>query len=149
MRRAQLLLLTAALVTGGFLAHAVASDLTASDPTAGNRDEVILPRWDDMCIGLDVLAQGRPLPTVQYQGRTYLPVPRWGTEYALRVRNDGPRRILAIVSVDGLSVISGKPASEAQTGYIVAARDSIVIKGWRRSLETVAATSSLQWPAGR
>jgi hypothetical protein len=180
MRRARLLLLTGALVTGGFLAlaamqprdgavsearareasvgvkladrseatssgnvHLVAatSELTASDPTGRNPDEVILPRWDGMCVGLDVLVDGRPLRTVQYQGRTYLPVPRWGTEYEIRVRNEGPRRILAIVSVDGLSVINGKPASEAQTGYIVAARNSILIKGWRRNLETVAAFS--------
>jgi hypothetical protein len=118
-----------------------ASELTATEYPPADRDAVIRPRWDAMSVGLEIVVDGRPLRTVQYAGRTYLPVPRWETEYEIRVRNDGPRRILAIVSVDGLSVINGKPASKAQTGYIVAARDSIKIKGWRRNLETVAAIS--------
>jgi hypothetical protein len=127
--------------SGHLYLTAAASELTASDPARRDRDEGIVARWVGMSVGMEILIEGQPLRTVQYAGRTYLPVPRWGTEYEIRVRNDGPRRVLAIVSVDGLSVINGKPASEAQTGYIVAARDSIRIKGWRRNLETVAAFS--------
>jgi hypothetical protein len=44
-----------------------------------------------------------------------------------------------VVSVDGLSVITGQPASEQGPGYLVAPYSHILIKGWRRSLEQVAA----------
>ena len=42
-------------------------------------------------------------------------------------------------SRDGLSVINGRPASEKSVGYLVDARSSITIKGWRRDKDTVAA----------
>jgi hypothetical protein len=94
-----------------------------------------------MRVGLEVLVNNRPLRTVEHAGRTYLPVPRVGAEYEVRVWNQGPRRITAIVSVDGLSVITGQPASETHPGYLVDAHDSILIPGWRRSQDTVAAFS--------
>jgi hypothetical protein len=102
-------------------------------------DEFSLPPSGQMRVGLEILVIGRPLPTISYAGKTYLPIPRLGMEYDIRVWNHGPRRIAAMVSVDGLSVISGKPASEHQTGYLVTPYSSVLIKGWRRSLETVAA----------
>jgi hypothetical protein len=81
----------------------------------------------------------RPVPTVHHQGSTYLPVRRMGAEYQIRVWNHGPRRVTAVVSVDGLSVLNGQPASEDHPGYIVEPRSSIVIDGWRRDRHTVAA----------
>jgi hypothetical protein len=118
-------------------------------PAAANRDqdmgrqrpEYALPPYNRLHVSLDVLADGRPLPTVWHAGKTYLPVPRLGMEYALRVWNHGSRRITAVVSVDGLSVISGQPASADQPGYLVDPRSHILIKGWRRNLEVVAAFS--------
>jgi hypothetical protein len=102
-------------------------------------DDFSLPPLARMRVDLEVLVDGRPVPTVSYAGKTYLPVRRLGTEYEIRVWNHGPRRIAAIVSVDGLSVISGKPASESQPGYLVTPSSHVLIKGWRRSLEAVAA----------
>jgi hypothetical protein len=99
------------------------------------------PYWDTMQVGLEILVDGRPLRTVQHAGRTYLPVSRYGVEYEIRVWNHGPRRIAAIVSVDGLSVLNGQPASESQPGYLVDARGSVLIKGWRQSMDRVAAFS--------
>jgi hypothetical protein len=106
-----------------------------------DRDEFVLPPWDGLRVGLEVLVDGRPLRTVCHKGRTYLPVPRLGVEYEIRVWNQGPRRVTAIVSVDGLSVINGRPASRDHPGYIVAPRSDILIKGWRRDRDTVAAFS--------
>jgi hypothetical protein len=94
-----------------------------------------------MSVTLDVLVDGRPLPTVYHDGRTYLPVPRLGAQYALRVTNHGPRRITALLSVDGLSVITDRPASRSDPGYIVEPYGRIVIEGWRRDRNTVAAFS--------
>jgi hypothetical protein len=108
-------------------------------PPLSEHTEAILPRPGAMRVGLEILVEGKPLRTVVYQGRTYLPVPRVGAEYEIRVWNHGPRRITAIVSVDGLSVINGKPASEASPGYLVDPSGHIVIKGWRRSMDAVAA----------
>lgn len=93
----------------------------------------------EMRVALEVLVEGKPLRTIPHEGKTYLPVPRPGAEYEIRVWNHGSHRVVALVSVDGLSVITGQPASAAQPGYVVAPHSSILIKGWRRSLETVAA----------
>lgn len=108
-------------------------------PTAELSGRVIGPPDGAMRVGLEVLVGGRVMPTVRHEGKTYLPVPRLGLEYTLRVWNHGPRRVAAVLSVDGLSVITGRPASEDGPGYIVDARRGVEIKGWRRSLNTVAA----------
>jgi hypothetical protein len=129
-------LLTGGLALGALLVCATA--LAADEEARGAltwRD----PRPGALHVGLQVLVDSQPLATVAHAGKTYLPVPRWGTEYAIRVSNHGPRRVLAVLSVDGLSVINGRPASAESTGYVVAPSSQIVIRGWRRSLSTVAA----------
>ena len=73
-----------------------------------------------LCVTMDVLVHGRPLRTVFFENKTYLPVPQTGEEYQIRVWHHGPRRVTAVVSVDGLSVITGQPASENDPGYIIA-----------------------------
>jgi hypothetical protein len=103
------------------------------------RKDLILPRPGKMQVALDIVVDGRLLPTVRHAGRIYLPVPRMGEEYQIRVWNHGPVRVAAVVSVDGLSVITGQPASEHAPGYIVAPYSHILIKGWRRNLDQVAA----------
>jgi len=111
------------------------------EPGPGKHRELFLPRQGAMQVGLDILVDSKPLRTVAHHGRTYLPVPQIGTEYQVRVWNNGPRRIAAIVSVDGLSVINGKPASGNSPGYLVDAHSDILIKGWRRDMDRVAAFS--------
>jgi hypothetical protein len=109
------------------------------EPIPMLRGEPVRPWPGPMSVRMDVLVDGQPVQTVSYLGRTYLPVPRRGAEYEIRVSNSGPRRIVAIVSVDGLSVINGQKASENQPGYVVASGSSVTIKGWRRDLDRVAA----------
>jgi hypothetical protein len=92
-----------------------------------------------MQVSMEVLVNGRPVPTIYHAGKTYLPVPSWGTEYQIRIWNHGSKRIAAIVSVDGLSVINGQRASESHPGYLVSPHSSIVIDGWRKSMQEVAA----------
>jgi len=106
----------------------------------GDRSGALVPPLrDNMRVGLEVLVDGLPLTTVWHRGRSYLPVPRLGVEYEIRVSNRGPRRIAAIVSVDGLSVVNGRPASVNSPGYLVDPRREVVIRGWRKDLKTVAA----------
>lgn len=60
------------------------------------------------------------------------------TKFVIEVKNNLYRNILAVVSVDGLSVISGKQASlEHKNGYVISPYSNLKIKGWRTSLENV------------
>ncbi len=63
---------------------------------------------------------------------------REGTDFSLRIRNNSSKRILAIPSVDGLSVMNGKEASYDSSGYIINSHDSLTIDGWRMSNSEVA-----------
>lgn len=104
------------------------------------KPDYLLPKpYSTMRVSMEILVEGVPERTITNQGRLYLPVRRMGTEYEIRVSNHGPRRVTAIVSVDGLSVIRGDPATESHPGYIVEPYGNVVIKGWRRDRETVAA----------
>jgi hypothetical protein len=140
MRRHRVFLLTVVLVVGGLLvaATALGSELNGNDPTPPATKAYIIPR-EGMLVGMDVLVNGRAGRLIAHEGRLYLPVTRMGSEYEIRVTNRGVRRITAIVSVDGLSVITSEPASDLQAGYLVDPYGNIVIKGWRRDSDTVAA----------
>jgi hypothetical protein len=81
---------------------------------------------------------GRVLP-VYYKDGT-----RWiegtpGHEYAIRVRNDNGGRVLAVMSVDGVNVITGEIASPSQSGYVIDAHGGTEIAGWRKSMAGTAA----------
>jgi len=62
-----------------------------------------------------------------------------GHEYAIRIRNESPERVLAVTSVDGVNVVTGDTAAPEQSGYVIATGDSVEIAGWRRSLERTSA----------
>jgi len=78
-------------------------------------------------------SEGRVLPIYWHQGRRYV-VGKPGNEYAIRVRNGGSGRVLAVMSVDGVNVISGDTASPQQSGYVLTPYESADIAGWRKSL---------------
>ena len=82
-------------------------------------------------------ATGRELPVHWHEGRAYV-VGNPGNEYQVVVRNTRGEDLLAVVSVDGVNVLSGQTASAQQGGYIVGSRDRVDIKGWRKSLGEVA-----------
>ena len=84
--------------------------------------------------GMDLRVQvnGRPVREYSQNGSCFVES-RNGTNYTLKVKNDNGFRVMAIVSVDGLDVITGKPAEETNTGYIVDAYSSTEIKGYRIS----------------
>ena len=79
----------------------------------------------------------RALTIHEHEGRLYVAgEPRH--QYELRIRNRSGSRLLAVASVDGVNVISGKTAALHQGGYVLDASDSVAIDGWRKSLEEVA-----------
>src|SRR5580765_5416733 len=47
--------------------------------------------------------------------------------------------VLAVVSVDGVNVITGETAHPSQSGYVLSPRGGLDILGWRKSLSQTAA----------
>lgn len=77
--------------------------------------------------------EGRQLPVYWHEGRAWV-AGKPGNEYALRIRNRGPEEILAVVSVDGVNVVSGETASPQQSGYVVSPWRQFELSGWRKNL---------------
>ena len=82
--------------------------------------------------------EARRLPVYWHQGRAYV-VGKPGNEYQIAVRSRLGEDLLAVVSVDGVNVITGETANPAQSGYVLGARASLDIQGWRKSLSQTAA----------
>ncbi|MBI3375874.1 MAG: hypothetical protein HY017_29500 [Betaproteobacteria bacterium] len=78
----------------------------------------------------------RPLPVYWHEGKAYV-VGRPGNEYQLSVRSRG-EEVLAVVSVDGVNVVTGETAAAQQSGYVLSPGASLDIRGWRKSLERIA-----------
>ncbi|HEY9531701.1 MAG TPA: hypothetical protein VIQ55_09930 [Burkholderiales bacterium] len=81
---------------------------------------------------------GRSLPVYWHEGRAYV-AGKPGNEYRISLRNRQREDLLAVVSVDGINVITGETAHPSQSGYILAPRVRMDIQGWRRSLSQTAA----------
>lgn len=81
---------------------------------------------------VEVLVNGHAIQEYFKDGKHYIEA-RKGNEFSLRIRNNGYQKIVAIPSVDGLSVMNGKSAGKNSEGYIVDGYDSLMIDGWRVS----------------
>jgi len=81
---------------------------------------------------------GNALPTFRKNGRTYL-LGESGQRYNIRVQNPTAQRVEAVVSVDGRDAVSGDPGDYVNgRGYVIPPYGSVLIEGFRRSLEQVA-----------
>lgn len=83
-------------------------------------------------------ASGRTLPVYESGGRWFV-AGKPGNEYQVTVRNRAGGDLLAVVSVDGINVVTGETAAASQSGYVIDRGSAMSIKGWRKSLEKVAA----------
>ena len=54
-------------------------------------------------------------------------------------RGQAGEDLLAVVSVDGVNVITGQTAHPSQSGYVIAPHGHLDMNGWRRSLSQTAA----------
>lgn len=86
---------------------------------------------------VQILVNGNPVKEYYKDGQVYVEG-REGQKYSIKIRNMGYNRILAVPTVDGLSVMDGKPASFDSNGYIIDGYDSLTIDGWRTSDKEVA-----------
>src|SRR5687768_14582710 len=83
-------------------------------------------------------ATGRELPVHWHEGKAYV-VGRPGNEYQIGVRNRRGEDLLAVVSVDGVNVVSGETAHTHQGGYVLSPYHRMDIRGWRKSMGETAA----------
>ncbi len=78
------------------------------------------------------------LETWRHEGRLYVVgVP--GNRYAISLRNRTGKRVLTVLSVDGVNALSGQTALTSQRGYVLRAGQAYEIAGWRKSPSEVAA----------
>ena len=109
-------------------ALAIAASLGAAPAVAGWVGNIdLLTRGD-----------GSVLPVYEKDGRKWV-VGAPGQEYAIRVCNTTGARVLAVMSVDGVNVVSGDTASPSQSGYVLDAWQCADINGWRKKLASIAA----------
>lgn len=89
-------------------------------------------------VEVEILIKGRPVRVLPFNGKMYIEA-RYDSEYEIKIRNDNYHRVMAVISVDGLSVIDGKPASKDGVGYVLNGYSSASIKGFRKDQDTVGA----------
>lgn len=82
-------------------------------------------------------ATGQTLPVYAHGGKLYV-AGQPGQRYSVQVTNRTRGRVLAVISVDGVNVISGETAASEQSGYVLSPHQSYDIAGWRKSTDEVA-----------
>ena len=83
-------------------------------------------------------AAGRTLPIYESNGHWFV-AGRPGNEYQVTIRNRERGDLLAVVSVDGVNVVTGETAASGQSGYVIERGRPLSIAGWRKSMEKIAA----------
>lgn len=81
---------------------------------------------------LFVEVDGRPVKEFGNHGKTYVEG-RKGKNFSVKFRNNTAAQVLAVFSIDGLSVMNGQPATSESIGYVVPGYNSLEVKGWRTS----------------
>ena len=81
---------------------------------------------------------GQTLPMYWHNGRWWVPG-KPGARYAVTLANRTGARTLAVVSVDGVNVVSGESAAPDQTGYVLSRGQFAQITGWRKDMTRVEA----------
>ncbi|HOT88701.1 MAG TPA: hypothetical protein PLC59_00265 [Bacteroidales bacterium] len=86
---------------------------------------------------VDILIDNKPIRKFPFEDKIYIEA-RKDKEYSIRIKNNSTHRILAVTSVDGLNVLTGKFDTEYSDGYVINGYNSLIIDGFRVSDEKVA-----------
>lgn len=84
-------------------------------------------------------ARGTPLRLTPTGGGDLRLQGRSGDLYRLAFSNRGRRTVEVVATVDGLDVLNGRSGTIANRGYVVRPGDMLVIEGFRKSEDEVAA----------
>jgi hypothetical protein len=76
------------------------------------------------------------IPEYGVKGLTFVEGRR-GQKFTLKLRNDAAQRVMAVISIDGLSVLDGEPCTDRSRGYVIPAYSTVEIEGWRTSLSKI------------
>lgn len=85
---------------------------------------------------LEILVNGRPVHEYYHEGKTFIEG-RKGNEYSIKFSNDSSIRRKIVTSVDGLNVMTGD--STWERAYVVEPWGNVIIPGWRKDSDNVAA----------
>ena len=83
-------------------------------------------------------SDGRSLQVYWHEGRAWV-VGKPGNEYQLQLRSGQGEEVLAVLSVDGVNVITGETATVQQSGYVLSPGRPLEVRGWRKDLSRTAA----------
>lgn len=97
-------------------------------PIPVERPEVKSYLYHQSGFDINVRAEDRFLPKAFHNGRWYVAAPE-NKDYQLVFTSPSSKRCMAICSVDGLDIFTGKPASDRDTGYIID-HGSITVPGF-------------------
>lgn len=84
-----------------------------------------------------ILSNGTMVSKIKWNGNTIIEG-RPGSEFSIKLKNNSYERKLAIVSIDGLSILDGKPAGSNSSGYVLNGYEEITIPGWMIDSKTAA-----------
>ena len=104
--------------------------LALTSPACAQRNDLV----DIRVVNRDT---GATLRTWYHDGRLYVAGDP-GTRYGLRFINHTGGRVLAVVSVDGVNILTGQTANYDQGGYVLDPYETYDVNGWRKSETTVA-----------
>lgn len=125
-------------LASGFAFLAVLGGVSVCDAESVWRRRVVPPAPPPYRASLEAL-DGSVLPTFQHAGTTYV-LGEPGERYNIRVHNPTSERVEVVVTVDGRDAISGEPGDYvSQRGYLIEPWGSLLVEGFRRSLDEVAA----------
>ena len=77
------------------------------------------------------LDTGHTLPLHDFRGRSYV-AGEPGERYAVALHNRSGERVLAVLSIDGVNVVTGQTAGAQQSGYVLGPYERAEIRGWRK-----------------
>ena len=95
------------------------------------------PRQDGVRVSLRD-ERGIPLAAARAGDRVFV-LGEAGQRYTVLVENRTPARFETLLTVDGLDVVTGQPGSFSGRGYILQPYGRLEVRGFRQSVERVAA----------
>lgn len=121
-------LLTGAATFLGF--HHETTTIAQQNPS---RVPDVWRKTPDSRFQLEVLIDGRPVPTYNARGKTYIEALD-GAEYELRIRNTTGDRVAVALAVDGLNTIDARHTSAWNASkWVIEPYGTITIGGWQMS----------------
>ncbi len=91
-------------------------------------------------VGIEVVVNGQSLREISHAGRMFLAAEANGQPYELVLINNTAGRVLAMATIDGLSIMDGKEGTLTGpvNGYVLSPGQRMSVSGWRLDNTTVA-----------